>query len=118
MCSNEISALKQIFLRKMTRRNSCKNGARGFSKFVTVDMPLSLNTFQKFFAHYLDVAPNVQISPCKLVLTVQQMSMIFGPNWHIFPRKDTTTHQRIIGDVSIHYRPKYSTVFDNADCPR
>ena len=118
VCSNEISALKQTILKKMMRKNSCQNGAKGFTKFVTVDMPLSLNTFNKFFGHYLGLRDNLEMCPCKIQLTVQQLSIIFGQNWHIFPRKNTTTHQRFIGDISIQYRPKYSTVFDNADCPR
>ena len=102
----------------MLRRNSCRNGSKGFVKYITVDVPLSRKTFNKYFGMYLPAGHNDDKSGCKILLTVNQMSVIFGSNWHIFAKKNTTTHQRIIGDVTIHHRPKYSTVFDNTDCPR
>ena len=102
----------------MLRRNSCRNGSKGFVKYITVDVPLSCKTFNKYFGMYLTPAHNYARSGCKLLMTVNQMSNIFGSNWHIFAQKNTTTHQRIIGDVTIHHRQKYSTLFDSTDCPR
>ena len=87
----------------MLRKNSCQNGRRGFTQFMIVDVPVNERTFEKYFGIYVDIGKIFEKSGCKISLTIQQLSNIFGKNWHIFVRKNTTTHQRVIGDVSIHY---------------
>ena len=118
-CSNELSALKQSIVRILLRQNSCKNGFKGYIKFLTVDVPFSFEAFTKYFGiHFQNHQRLSEKFGCKVSLPVQELNSILGRNWHIGARKCTTTQQRIIGDISIHYRPKYSAVFDNADCPR
>ena len=101
----------------MSRRNSCRNGSKGFVKTMTVDMPVSSTTFDKYFGIYCKEMSKKH-SGYKICLTIEEMSSILGLNWHIVAQKNTTTHQRVIGDVSIHYRPKYTRIFDNSACPR
>ena len=39
-------------------------------------------------------------------------------DWNIVVHKNTTTRQRIIGDVTVHHRPKFLSVYDNTSCSR
>ena len=116
--SNDLAALKQSIVRNLLRQNTCKNGFRGYIKFMTVDVPFSSEAFRKYFGPYFDNNEIAEKKGFKIALPVAELDPILGSSWHIGARKSTTTQQRIIGDVSIHYRAKYSPVFDNANCRR
>ena len=102
----------------MAKLNSARNGRIGYVKYITVDIPFSRDNFDNTFEEFKDLISKGKNESSKLVLSIHQLTKVFGREWNIVVHKNTTTRQRIIGDVTVHHRPKFLCVYDNTSCSR
>ena len=118
MAPNEFRSLKHHLVRSMAKLNSARNGRTGYVKYITVDIPFSKQSFRNMFQAFDHVTSRGKNESSKLVVSIQDLSHIFGPDWNVVVHKNTTTRQRLIGDVTLHHRPKFICVYDNTSCSR
>ena len=102
----------------MARLNSARNGRTGYLKYLTIDLPFSSDCFNYFFKKYTIHDKRKMSDSCKVVLSINELREVFGNDCHISVEKNTTTRQRLIGDVTLHHRPKILNCYDNSDCTR
>ena len=101
----------------MTFENTLKsfkwntNNKTGYRKAVVVDLPLSPNSFNKYFRNRIPKIQGQNLPKISLELSVFDLIPVFGPNWYICQSPATSTQQRIFGMISMLYRPKYVTIF-------
>ena len=105
-------------MRSMARLNSARNARTGYLKYLTIDLPFSRDSFNYFFQQYSTHKKNNQSDSCKVVLSINELRQTLGNDCLISVQKHTTTRQRLIGDVTLHHRPKRFTPYDNTDCNR
>ena len=102
----------------MSRLNSGKNSKTGYSKYITIDLTFSYdcfnNTFQKFQKH----RKTIKSQSLRISLTTEEMTQVLGEDWNILVEKNTTTRQRIIDDITVQHRTKFTSIYDNTNCPR
>ena len=115
---NELLAFKYSLSKSMARRNTALNQRTGYLKYITLDMPFSCDAFNHIFKRFLNAQPTQTSKGSKLKLTITDLREILGAQCHILVQKNTTTRQRLIGDVTIHHRAKHTPLYDNAACPR
>ena len=110
--------LKHNLIKSMAKLNSARNGRIGYVKYITVDIPFSKQSFRNIFDKFDHLMSRGKHDSSKLVVSIQDLTSIFGHHWNIVVHKNTTTRQRIIGDVTLHHRPKFICVYDNTSCSR
>ena len=102
----------------MSKLLSARNARTGYVKYITVDIPFSTQSFTNIFKKFEALISKGKDNSSKLLLSIQDLKTIFGPDWNIVVHKNTTMRQRIIGDVTLHHRPKFVCVYDNTACSR
>ena len=86
----------------MSRLNSGRNVKTGCIKYITKDIPFSYDCFSDNFVQLSNQKIQTKCHSVKLSLTVQELSQVLGDNWNIVVQKNTSTRQRIIGDITLH----------------
>ena len=70
-------------------------------------MPFSREGFQKYFGEKIQNQKPSKVSKICLELSVIELETVFGRNWYILRTYKSTTQQRILGMVSINFKPKF-----------
>ena len=83
-----------------------------------MDIPFSYECFSDHFVQLTNEKIETKCHSVKVSLTVQELSQVLGDDWNIVIQKNTSTHQRIIGDITLHHRTKFTSIYDNTTCPR
>ena len=84
---------------------SC-NSQTGIVKNSLIDMPLSTEAFEKFVVTQIPSLNLQSTNSVKCQLTIDQMNLISDSNWSIWTKKNSTTQQRVLGQILLHYRQK------------
>ena len=98
---NELEAVKFAITRSLASLSHGKRGKYINIKNISLDLPLSPLVFQTFFP--VDYSGN---DGFKDNLSVDELSTVFGENWHIYNFCNSSTRKRIIGLVLLHFRRK------------
>ena len=70
-------------------------------RFFFVDLPLSPQTFSRYFAEEYSEEKSF-----KKVVTIDCLNSVFGHNWNCFQFAQSETRKRVIGNVQLHFRQK------------
>ena len=114
---NEMEAIKHAIAKTLQKSNSAVNGKCGATKNCIIDLPLSR---QNFLLHFVRKVTDLKLTMncCRRKITVENFEQIFGHESHIFKQRNSTTQQRIIGIVNLHFRPKMVDIYKNDNCLR
>ena len=79
-------------------------------KKIVVDLPLSQSIFQSSFP--VDYTGEESF---KENVHVDQLNTVFGQNWHVYHFPNSSTRNRVIGLVLLHFRKKKFDVWCDSD---
>ena len=91
-------------------------GKRSYCKKVSIDVPISKETFNSLLKKNL--LPNLKREKFRGKVSVARMCAILGIESLVYNQAKSSTQHRILGDVNILYRPKQITIFGNDSCSR
>ena len=81
------------------------------------DIPMSCRTFKKYFAcHFKEI--DFTNRYVRMNLTIDSLKPILGKNFDMMVHPTSSTHQRIVGNLKLFYRPKIQKMFTKDNCPR
>ena len=98
---NELEAVKFAIMRSLSSLSHGKGGKYINIKTMSLDMPLSPHTFKTCFPIH-----DSALDGFKDKFSVDDLSAVFGKNWHIYHFANLVTRKRIIGLVLLHFRRK------------
>ena len=104
--NNEINSLKLAIFKALKKSNSTTNCKLGYLKTMTVDLPLSLPTFDNCFREKIRKLQQYQPPTVKCHVSINDLKLVSGNNWHIYNHPDSCIRQRILGLIQINYREK------------
>ena len=111
--SNEISSLKLAIFRALKRSSSTTNCKVGYLKTITVDLPLSLPTFDHCFKRKIEKLQEYEHPTVRCHVSINDLKVVLGKNWHIYNHPDCSIRQRILGFIQINYRAKEIAITSN-----
>ena len=99
---------------KLSLQNTLKkykwnsNHKTGYQKYAVIDIPFSEKGFDIFFVRKFSHQIQERKNGIFLNLDPTDLQELFGKDWYIIQNKHSTTQQRILGMVSMHFRCKTS----------
>ena len=115
--SNELESLKHSVMQALKRSSTSRNGRFGHVKSTTVDIPFSKKSFQTYFTAKIPKL-KLKMNNAKSRITVEETRLVLGADCTIFKHKQSSTQQRLIGPIKVHYRPKLFDIYSIQNCPR
>ena len=110
---NELTALKLTVFKSLKNAKWNCNNKTGYSKYSVIDVPFSKNAYNKWFKMRIKSLSNKSEDKVSADLSIGELNKVFGENWHILRNPNSTTQQRVLGMVSMLYRPKKMDVLIN-----
>ena len=99
-------ALKLSIENAIKKSKSKINNKTGYQKYVQIELPFSMQAFQKFFIRKFERNISNTQNQKHMELSVNDLDSVFGKDWHIIENATSTTIQRILGMVSVNFRAK------------
>ena len=89
---------------------------------ISIDVPFSKATFAKVFGNMIDkvqsYSHNNAMTTVKVDLSVDEINLALGSDWHTFTKTTSSTIQRVLGIVRVHHRKRTLHINANDECPR
>ena len=111
--NNELEAVKMAIVRSLSCLSYGQKGKYINIKSICIDLPLSRNTFRNKFPVEYCGQDNF-----KQLLDVDELNCVFGDEWHVYNFPKSSTRNRIIGLILLHFRRKKIDVFPHANQTR
>ena len=108
--NNEINAIKLAIYKSLKKNTYTSNSKIGYIKTMTIELPLSPQIFNEIFQRLIPKLGLLKSPPISSKVSVNEMKMVLGNNWHIYKHSKSTTRQRILGIVDLKYRQKEITI--------
>ena len=103
---NEMASLRLSVYRIMSKLSFGMRGNYSHMRNVSVDVPLSQETFHERICKHLQEFEYLGQDNLKVSVCPSDLNAVFGDNWFQFNFESSSTRNRVLGLVTIHYRVK------------
>ena len=107
-----MSSLRLSVLKIMSKLSFGHKGNFRHMKTVSLDVPLSPETFQSKICDVVDIIDYSGEENFKIDVAPSQLNLVFGDNWSKFQFSSSSTQKRVLGLVTIHFRLKRVQILD------